>query len=670
MKLLKATGAGTRPTVKSHRWRRWLPTSTARVIGIVVVAGATVLTSTTAANASALSNVSGNFGPSGPLGPVSGTKIQGGTAYFAEAPQAAPTYIFPFVNAENCTTVNFGQLFQLMYRPLYWYGNDNSPKIDYNYSIGNAPVFSNGNKTVTVTLKHYVWSDGETVSSRDIQFWMNMMFTDKENWCDYTHGYFPDNVASVSYPNSTTFVLHLKRGYNPTWFTYNELSQITPMPIAWDRTSLTAAAPSPTAANLPDMTPTGVNNVYNFLNCQAGDQVTCPKGTKAPSTTTYPTSPLWSIVDGPWKLSGFTSTGEVTFVPNPTYSGSPKPTISKFVELPFTDDAATLNEIKSGGPKALQVVELADENIPQLGSIESEGYNAANFTSSSIAYFPLNLHNPTWGPVFSQVYFRQAMAHLVDQEGWIKKIFSGLAAPDYGPVPSAPANPFADKMEQTNPYPFSPADAAQLLKAHGWTDVGPGETAVCSNANLCAPGDPKAKGMKLSFNFDYASGVTTIDEEVQDLASQAAQVGMKLQLTTHPFAQVAGAAYDCGTNGQYKPSQPECKWTVEDWGAGWVFAPDYEPTGESIFYTGAAANYEGYDNAKNDALIAATTTASNNQALYTWENYMIAQAPVVFIPVATGNPAAGSLVLVSNHLGGYTNNLFTNLTPETWYLTK
>ena len=78
-------------------------------------------------------------------------------------------------------------------------------------------------------------------------------------------------------------------------------------------------------------------------------------------------------MDGPWKLKSFTSTGEVTFVPNPDYSGSPKPTLSKFVEVPFTSDEAILNEIKSGGPSALTMAELPDEYLPQLKSIESEG---------------------------------------------------------------------------------------------------------------------------------------------------------------------------------------------------------------------------------------------------------------------------------------------------------
>ena len=598
----------------------------------------------------------GNFGPTGPVASV-GKRVKGGTAYFMEGPSAPPTYIFPFISPQVCSTMNYGQLTYLMYRPLYWFGNNNQATVDYNYSIGLPPKFSDGNKTVTVSLKNWKWSNGEQVTSRDVEFWMNLMFAEKDNWCDYTPGYFPDNVASMSYPNASTVVFHMKKAYNPTWFLYNELSQITPLPIAWDRTS--SSGPTPTAAskNLPDATAKGAAAVYNYLNSQAKN------------VTTYAKSPLWSVVDGPWQLKSFTATGQVTFVPNPSYSGFPKPSLAQFVEVPFTSDQAELNAIKSGGPNSLTVAELADEFLPQLKSVEAEGYTATNFTGFSFSYFPLNMGNPTFGPVFRQLYFRQAFQHLVDQTGWQQKILGGYAVPTYGPVPLAPPNNFYDRFELNNPYPFSVADAAKLLKAHGWSNVGSGGVATCDNPSLCGKG--VKKGLKLSFNLDYQSGSVVTDEEVKDLQCQAAQVGIQLNLTVHPFAQVISKAVDCGPGGTGKGAQ--CNWTAEDWGAGWIYAPDYAPTGESIFYTGAGADYEGYSSAKADALINATTSAPASQtkaALDAYQNYIAQQVPVVLFPTATGDPTSAAVVLTSKHLGGYTNNAYTNMTPETWYLTK
>uniref|UniRef100_UPI0023F14034 ABC transporter substrate-binding protein n=1 Tax=Ferrimicrobium acidiphilum TaxID=121039 RepID=UPI0023F14034 len=144
-----------------------------------------------------------------------------------------------------------------MYRPLYFYGKGNKAEIDYNLSIGNPPVYSNNDKTVTVTLKHYEWSNGTPVTARDVIFWMNLLKANKTSYGAYVPGAFPDNVVSYSAPNPSTVVFQLNRSYNPTWFTYNELSQITPLPIAWDRTSLSQPAPSPNAQNLPDTTTAG-----------------------------------------------------------------------------------------------------------------------------------------------------------------------------------------------------------------------------------------------------------------------------------------------------------------------------------------------------------------------------------------------------------------------------
>ncbi len=643
MKFLKVLGAGP------------------RVIGAVVVAGAMVLTSTDMAGAQGATT---NYGPTGAV-KATGTKIQGGTAYFQEGPAAPPTYIFPFISPQVCSTMNFGQFTYLMYRPLYWFGNNNSPSVDYNYSVGNAPVWSNGDKTVKITLKNWEWSSGEQVNSRDVQFWVNMMFVEapKFNWCDYTPGYFPDNIASADYPNADTVVFHLKTSLNPTWFLYNELSQITPMPIAWDRTSASGPTPTASTPNLPDTTKAGVAKVYDYLN------------TQATNVASYASSPLWSVVDGPWKLQSFTTTGEVTYVPNPSYGGSPKPTLSKFVEVPFTSDQAILNEIKSGGPKALSMAELPDEYLPQLKSVEGEGYNAVNFTDYSISYFPLNLGNPTYGPVFSQLYFRQAFQHLVDGPGWLEKILGGYAVPTYGPVPTAPFSPWVDNFERNNPYKFSTSDAANILKAHGWSNVGPGQVAVCAKPGS-GPGECGAnvpKGLQLKFNLLYQSGSVVTAEETADLKSQASQAGIDIELTTAPFAQVVGKAINCGPHGAAPSTSAKCSWTALDWGAGWVYAPDFLPTGETLYTTGAGANFSGYSNAEADKLITATTDGPNSQTIPNmdaFENYIAKQVPVVYFPTATGNPTSAAIDLISKHLGGFVNNVYTSMTPENWYLTK
>ena len=52
-----------------------------------------------------------------------------------------------------------------------------------------------------------------------------------------------------------------------------------------------------------------------------------------------------------------------------------------------------------------------------------------------------------------------------------------------------------------------------------------------------------------------------------------------------------------------------CKWQMIDTGQGWVYsAPQFAPTGESLFLTGAGSNAYSYSDPKADALIKATLT--------------------------------------------------------------
>jgi len=586
---------------------------------------------------------------------VAASKVPGGTVTFAEGPQAAPNYIFPIANGQVFSVTNLSQFQALMYRPLYWFGNNNNSGIDYDYSLGEAPVWSNNDQTVTVTVKPWKWSDGETVTSRDVALFMNLLEANKMSYGAYVPGLFPDNVTSFTTPTPTTIVFNLNKSYNPDWFLYNELSQITPLPLAWDVTSASSPVPTTDTGSLPDTTTAGATAVFNYLNGLAM------------TTTTYATSPVWAVVDGPWKLSDFTNTGQATFVPNPTYSGSPKPTIDKFVELPFTSEQAELDVAKTG-PANLTIGWLAAASVPQEPSLTALGYTAANAYTFSFNYFVLNLHNPTLGPVFSQLYFRQAFQHLVDQPGWIKAFYNNAAIPTYGVIPANPPNSFLSPAGKTNLYPFSVATASQLLSSHGWKVV-PNGTTTCTDPGTgptqCGAG--VAAGTAITFNLDYQAGPVALDQEMKDLKSQASSVGITLNLTTHPFAQVIGAATQCVS------TAADCSWTAENWGGGWVYSPDFYPSGEELFETHAVADYSNYSDPMADTLIANTTTVAESgaqQALDQYQDYMAQQLPVVFTPNAAGNPIPGGPSLVDNKLGGFSINAFSYITPETFYFTK
>jgi peptide/nickel transport system substrate-binding protein len=595
-------------------------------------------------------------GAPGPAG--TGPPVTGGTAYFAEQPLSPPTYIFPLVSGQYFTVANTSDFQTLLYQPLYWYGDQGNTSVDYRLSIGNPPAYSDGGRVVTITLKHYVWSDGETVSARDVGFWINLVKANKENWASYVPGGFPDNVVSWRALSPTTVQLHLNASYNPVWFTYNELSQITPLPIAWDRTSLSHPAPAPGAAGLPDTTPAGAKAVYGFLNAQAT------------RITGYASSPIWSVVDGPWKLASLTADGTATFVPNPRYSGPHQPHLARFVELPFTSATAELSVLRAGqatgGPgtsgQQISVGYVPDNDLPQQPALRAEGYRLVSDFPFGFNYLEPNFNNPRVGPIFRQLYFRQAFQHLVDQTGWISAYYNGLGVPTYSPVPARPANPYADARASVNPYPFSMPAARALLAAHGWHVIPNGVT-TCSRPGRAADecGAGIKAGQPLTFTLMYPGGQPYTDGSMADLQSAAKQVGIEISLDQETSATIAATIEPCA------PASAACSWEIGNYGTAWLFEPDHYPSGEEIFQTGALGNVNNFSDPAIDKLILATTrtpAGGAQAALDAYADQVRLQLPDFW------QPSPGTLITVQSNLHGFAPNAYGFINPEEWYFTK
>jgi peptide/nickel transport system substrate-binding protein len=597
-------------------------------------------------------------GGSGTTSSGNGKPVQGGTAYFAEQPLTPPTYIFPLISGEYYDNANTADLQTLLYQPLYWYGDKGNPSINYPLSIGNAPVYSDGNRVVTITLKHYVWSDGETVTARDVGFWINLVKANKADWASYVPGGFPDNVVSWKALSPATVQLRLNGSYNPTWFTYNELSQITPLPIAWDRTSLTGPAPSPAQANLPDTTTAGARAVYGFLNGQAK------------KVASYASSPIWSVVNGPWKLVSMTSDGLGTFVPNKSYSGPQKPHLAKFVELPFTSTTAEFSALKAGpaiggsssSGQQVSVGYVPDNDLPQQPALRSQGYQLIRNFPFGFDYFEPNFNNPKVGPILKQLYFRQAFQHLVDQTGWIHAYYDGLGVPTYSPVPASPSNPYSNANATVNPYPFSVPAAKSLLTGHGWKIVPNGVT-TCARPGTAASdcGAGIRSGEPLNFTLMYPSGTPYTDSSMADLQSVAKQVGIEISLDQVTAATITSTIEPCAA------SSAACSWELGNYGGAWIFEPDHYPSGEEIFQTGALGNVNNYSDPAVDKLITTTTTtsAANAQsALDAYANTVRLQLPDFW------QPSPGTVFTVQSNLHGVSPNAYGFINPEEWYFTK
>jgi len=156
--------------------------------------------------------ITGGFGS---VPAASGQPKAGQTINIAQQPNAAPTWIFPVIPAANSSVYTAFDFINLMWRPLYWSPVGTEQKIDPTLSIANTPVWSNGNKTVTLTLKtNYKWPNGQAVNSKDVLFGFYMIKAavkeNPSNFGNYVAGLgIPDQVTSITAPNATSVKMTL-----------------------------------------------------------------------------------------------------------------------------------------------------------------------------------------------------------------------------------------------------------------------------------------------------------------------------------------------------------------------------------------------------------------------------------------------------------------------------
>ena len=539
-------------------------------------------------------------------------------ATFAEAPGSVPNYIFPLDGLPYFNVADTSQFQYLMYRPLYWFDDNGRVQLNTSLSLADPPVYSADGKSVSITLKGWRWSDGTQITARDIQFWQNLVTANKDNWGGYSPGDYPDNVLStaINPRNPLQITFNLSQAYGSDFFTYNELSQITPLPQhVWDKETPTGAVGN------YDETTTGARAVFSLLDYESKD------------IATYDSNPLWKVASGPWKLKSMDTAGNVAMVPNPAYGGPVKATLTEFFEVPYPTDSSEFEALRSAtsaGNTTIDYGYIPYEDVGQEASL-STIYNFEPWTGWQVMYFPENFTNPTSGPIFSQLYFRQAMQHLVDQNTLITKALFGYGYPDYGPVPAKPPSSLADAFEKANPYPYSPSTAVSLLQANGWTVIA-GGVSTCTHPGVgsgeCGAGI--AMGAKASFGLQYASGSPSFDQEMALVKSDFSTAGIHIDLTTAPFEDIIGDLEPCGCTG----------WDMGSWDVGWIYQPDYYPTGEDLWWcSGApgefgAADAGGYCDAPANALINATQTSNSVTAMDRYEDYFAAQLPVIWMPVA------------------------------------
>jgi peptide/nickel transport system substrate-binding protein len=571
----------------------------------------------------------------------SGTPVKGGTATFALAVGQDFSWILPMENQANNEPWDLN-VEEALYRPLYFAGDGTSPTIDYPLSLAYPPVWSDNNQTVTIHLKHYLWSDGQPVTSRDVEFYLNLIRAGKSQFAWYVPGELPDNIRSASYPSPTEVVLHLNQSYSQQWFDDNQLTWIFPLPQqAWDRTSLTGKVGN------YDLTAAGAEQVWAFLYGQAE------------KVSSYTTSPLWQTVDGPWRLTGYNQvTFETTLEPNTKYTGPVKAHLAQVVIESEPDETAEVDALRSG---ILDYGYLPLDDYGLKGYLQSHGFTVAPWAPEYSQWAELGYTSPVYGPLVRQLYLRQALQHLVDQPLYLSSLFHSLGQYTYGPVPNLPGSAYVSAAEKTDPDPYSVAAARSLLEAHGWAP-GAGGYMACKHAGTGASdcGAGIAAGRVLSFKLMFETEAPSLEAEVEAYQTAAKSAGVQITLDPQTETTMFSIGGTC-------PPGP-CDYGIliyADW--MWNYGQgDVYPSSDGIFQTGANYWAGGYSSPEADKLIVAATRNTGLSNLYAEENYLSKNIAALWFPTVDNQ-----ISVVKDTLHGWQpQQVFANEMPENWYFTK
>jgi peptide/nickel transport system substrate-binding protein len=560
-------------------------------------------------------------GITGALPPV-GTPTRGGTIRVGQLTGQTPTDIFPLADSASCTTPTLNFI-QNQYIPLYAGPDGATPAVNEGLSAAEPPRYSDADRTVTITLKPGLrWSDGKPVQVLDVVFYLDLLkaalHETSTNWCQYSPGQFPDDVAAFTTAGPRTLVLHLAHPVNPRWFTSDQLQDVGagvyPLPSQdWD----VAAADGP---HLTDWAtnPADAQRIYDYLHAQGLDMAT------------FAANPLWKVVDGPFQLRDFSSaTGAYDLVPNPDYGLRPRPRAADIAVGTYAGASALLRALQDS---ALDIASIpSGAELRAIPALRRRGFSV--FGGPEWGWFGgvVNYRDATdhFGQVIAQPYMRGVFAELVDQAAIIRRVYHGWAVAAHGPVPTEPRSPYVSVAAGRDPWPYDPARAVATLRAHGWT-VRPGGLTTCQRAGSatgeCGAGIPAGTPVSLVWaNVDSASSTVGVQES-EIFAAEARHVaGIQVRFVRGRFGFLTA---------DYNDQNPAAGAYVNDWGInnfGGVYT-DYYPTQEGLLSLGGTLNLGGYEDPVANRLMAASVLSPSRRAIDREVSYLSRNYPVLYMP--------------------------------------
>ncbi len=537
------------------------------------------------------------------------------TIVMALNPLQSPNWFFPVISASAYAVTNL-QAIALSYLPLL--DITKTDAINWKGSLISGVKVNAQDTQFTLTMNpKFHWSDGRPVSAQDVVFnWDVMKAASAPNavwpYGGAGIGGVPADWKSVVAKNARTVVISTTQPVNPTWFIYNGIGQLEPVPaFVWNKY------------------PSNMNRELQFIAKLANS----------------PNAPQYRVVDGPFRFQSFQANNYWSWVPNPHFDGH-KATIGKFMLKYETSSASEFVQLRSG---TVNVGYIEPSQWGARGQLNGNTVDTTYLFGFSSMSLNENVKAPGGlGPYFAQQYVRAALQMGVNQPGIIKGIYHGLGVQSYGPLSSKPNSVFYNPLLSKPAYPYNPAAGKRLLEQHGWKDV----NGVMTKGKV-----------KLAFTVEYITGTQATNDMMQELQHSWAQEGIKVALDPQPLDTVLSVA------NQSNPS----KWSMAG-PMNWTYEPDYYPSGDGLFTTGGASNNNDYNNAEADKLILESTSpasaAVTKRALFAYEAYLRKSNPVIYLPWAAGSyTALGFLLVHANNVHGTLrtfNPISDLLYPNLW----
>ena len=510
----------------------------------------------------------------------------------ALSPQSQPNWWAPVVPATSCGTISGGIGGSMWeYMPLLWINSRD--QIDYGQSIASSITHNAAGTQFVIHLKtSWKWSNGQPVTAQDVVYDYQLEAAASSSsspfpYCFAGEGGMPTLWKSVTATGPDTVTIDTTKPLNANWFELNGIAQLIPIPHT-----------------LWDR----YSNMTQELNW-------------IKSISNSPMNAIYQVTDAAYIIKKAVSDQYYEVVANPHYSGSPKPHIKTVVYDYETSASSIFAALKKGA------VQLAPYST-SLWSARGQLKNDTIISEPLFGYFymPINFASNAPGEaLLSQLYFRQALQYGIDQPGIVSAIYHGLANPTYGPAPTIDAAYYYKGMG--NLYPYNPRAGLKLMKQHGWT-MGP-------NGYLTKGGHTAA------FTLLYATGSASFQDMAQLMKADWAKEGIDCSLKA-----IGGNTFG-GIVGNPKDSN---QWQVAG-GYGWIYVPDYYPTGDGLFNGPGGFNVGDYNNPHENQLVAETlkpgTPAQVRKIFDQYQYYTFQQLPVLYVPTPTG------LTAIASNVGGF-----------------